>query len=41
VTSTPDLASREVRLGVFCGKYMTDTRGEFPHSRFERAKLDA
>jgi hypothetical protein len=28
-----------VRLGVFCGKYMTGTRGEFPQSWFKRAKL--
>jgi hypothetical protein len=27
------------RLGVFSGKYMTDTRKEFPESRFTRAKL--
>ena len=26
-------------LGVFCGKYMTDTRKEFPASLFKRAKL--
>src|SRR5262249_36324604 len=26
-------------LGVFCGKYMTDTRKEFPASWFRRAKL--
>jgi hypothetical protein len=26
-------------LGVFCGKYMTDTRREFPASWFTRAKL--
>ena len=26
-------------LGVFCGKYMTDTRKEFPKSWFESAKL--
>ena len=28
-----------LQLGVFCGKYMTDTRGEFPASWFAQAKL--
>jgi hypothetical protein len=28
-----------LRLGVFCGKYMTDTRKEFPASWFVGAKL--
>ncbi len=28
---TPELTPRDMlRLGVFCGKYMTDTRDEFP-----------
>ena len=28
-----------LRLGVFCGKYMTDTRDEFPETWFTDAKL--
>jgi hypothetical protein len=37
---TPDLTPAEMlQLGVFCGKYMTDTRDEFPASWFARAKL--
>jgi hypothetical protein len=37
---TPNLTPQQMlRLGVFCGKYMTDTRGEFPQSWFRRAKL--
>ena len=37
---TPDLSPQEIlRLGIFCGKYMTDCRKEFPRSWFARAKL--
>jgi len=36
----PDLTPRQMlRLGVFCGKYMTDGRGEFPGSWFAGARL--
>lgn len=37
---TPDLSPREMlELGVFCGKYMTDARAEFPEDWFVNAKL--
>jgi hypothetical protein len=36
----PELTPRQMlELGVFGGKYMTDTRDEFPASWFTRAKL--
>ena len=36
----PELTPEEMlELGVFCGKYMTDTRKEFPAQWFTRAKL--
>ena len=36
----PELTPKQMlELGVFCGKYMTDTRDEFPSSWFARAKL--
>ena len=38
----PELTPRQLlKLGVFCGKYMTDSRKEFPKSWFTHAKLSS
>jgi hypothetical protein len=37
---TPDLTPQQMlELGVFCGRYMTDCRDEFPSDWFRAAKL--
>ena len=36
----PDLTPKQMlELGVFCGKYLTDCRDEYPANWFARAKL--
>jgi hypothetical protein len=36
----PELSPRKMlQLGIFCGKYMTDSRDEFPDSWFSYARL--
>ena len=36
----PELTPKQTLvLGVFCGKYITDSRNEFPKSWFKRAKM--
>src|SRR5215831_16100319 len=38
----PDLTPKQMlELGVFCGKYLTDCRGEYPASWFAHGKLSS